>query len=107
MSIKITGLSELQDKLRNLSDNAKALNGQHNVRFSEIFSVSFLQRYTQFGSIDEMFAKSGFKVQTQDDFKAIPDDQWDTFISSHTQFKNWAEMKSKASAEWAKQKLGL
>jgi hypothetical protein len=107
MSFEIKGLQELQNKLQGLSRRAQQLDGEHSVSFSELFNKSFLQQYTRFSSISEMFEKSGFKVENKDDFKAIPDDKWDEFIQAHTQFKNWKEMQQKAAAVWTKNKLGL
>ena len=107
MSANITGLDDLQKKLQQLAANAKALDGKHNVGLNELFPPSFVRRYTQFASIDELFAQSGFKVETQADFEAVPSDQWDIFIKGHTQFASWQQMKEKAGAEWTKGKLGL
>jgi hypothetical protein len=54
-----------------------------------------------------MFERSGFKVESQEDFAAIPDEPWDDFIRSNTSFFNWREMLQAAGAAWAKSKLDL
>ena len=51
--------------------------------------------------------KSGFKVESQEDFEAIPDDVWDEFIRNNTSFASWKEMLQAAGAAWAKAKLDL
>jgi hypothetical protein len=107
MSFEIKGLQEFQKKLHDLSERAKKLDGQHFVSLSELFNESFLLKYTNFKSIADMFEKGGFKVENQDDLKAIPDDKWDAFIRSNTQFQNWKEMQQKAVLEWGKKKLGF
>ena len=108
MSVEIKGgLGEFQKRLKELAESSKRLAGQHNISLSELFNESFLLSYTRFKSVADMFEKSGYKVISQDDFKAIPEDKWDNFIRSHTQFQNWKEMQQKAVMEWAKKKLGF
>lgn len=107
MSFKITGLDKLQKKLNNLQRNAEALDGEHQVPFSELFNSSFMQRYTNFASIEALIDAGGFKVETPEDFKAIPDDDWEKHIAKTTNFSNWQEMMNEAASEWAKNQLGL
>jgi hypothetical protein len=107
MSIKITGLNEVQKKLNDLQKKAKALDGKHQVPFSELFNASFMRRYTNFDSIEALIKAGGFKFETMDDFTAIPDQEWDDHIAKTTKFSNWQEMMSEAGAEWAKKQLGF
>lgn len=92
MGIKITGLNEFQRQLRELSDRVEAISGEHSVPMSELLSPSFLASCTLFNSADELFEKSGYKVESQEDFDAIPDEPWDEFIRSNTSFGSWKEM---------------
>ena len=71
------------------------------------FPNKFMAEYTDFVSFDEMLSASGSKVTTQEEWAAIPDDQWDAFIAARTRFKDWKEMKGKAGAEWTLGKLSL
>ncbi len=105
MSFKITGLDELQRKLRKIRDNAQALDGEHEVSLKELFPQDFLAAHTQFSSVDNMFEKSGYKVDSSEDFAAIPDEPWDEFIRANTSFASWAEMKQAAGVAYAKRKL--
>lgn len=107
MTFKITGLKEFQKKLEDLERKAEALHGEHKVSFAELFNVSFMRRYTNFDSMEALIEAGGFKVEMADDFKAIPDQEWDKHIAKTTRFANWQEMMKQASAEWAKKQLGL
>lgn len=107
MSFKITGLKEFQKKLDDLERKAKALHGEHEVSFAELFNVSFMRQYTNFDSMDALIEAGGFKVDNADDFKAIPEQEWDDHISKTTRFGNWQEMMEQASTDWAKKQLGL
>ena len=107
MTFKITGLDEFQKKLSDLGQKAESLNGEHQVPFTELFNTSFMQHYTNFESFEALTEAGGFKVESEDDFKAIPDQEWDEHISKTTRFSDWQEMMNKAGEEWTRKKLGL
>jgi hypothetical protein len=107
MTFKITGLNEFQKKLNELQRKAEALNGEHQVSFSELFNASFMHRHTSFESLEVLIEAGGFKVETMDDFKAIPDQKWDQHIAKTTKFSNWQEMMNEAGSEWGKKQLGF
>lgn len=104
---KIEGLDELQQKLDELVNNAEELDGEHHIPISELLTGDFVSQHTSFSSADEMFEASGFKIQTQEDFAAIPDVEWDTFIRSISSFDDWQSMLGAAGQAWAKRRLGL
>lgn len=106
-SFEMKGFDELKKKLKDLNDRAQGLHGEHSIPLKELFPPEFLSQHTQFESIEDMFKKSGFKVASADDFKNIPDAEWDAFIQNHTQFPSWKAMLKKASEEWTVRKLGL
>lgn len=103
----ISGLEELQKRLRELAKGAKQLDGEHDVPFDEMFPPGFMKRYTTFESIEKMMEASGYKVENAEDFKAIPDAAWNSFVRQRTKFDNWSDMISKAGEEWAARKLGF
>lgn len=107
MSLKVTGLDELQKELKRMADRAKELDGSHKVPVSDLLTDDFMSKTTEFLNAQEMFDSSGFKIESQDDFAAIPDDEWDAFISKRTSFSTWQEMLSQAAAAYAKRKIGL
>ncbi|MEA5466363.1 hypothetical protein [Leptothoe sp. PORK10 BA2] len=83
------------------------LSNSQQVSFSELFTQDFMQSYTQFQSLELMLEASGFSVESAEDFLAIPETEWDQFVSQTTQFSNWQEMQKTAAAELIKKKLGL
>jgi hypothetical protein len=100
IEVDTSGLDRLQRRL-------EALTEPHSVPLTEILTTSFLRRYTDFSSADEMFERSGFKVESPDDFENIPDAEWDQFITQHTRFSNWSDMLQAAGTEYVKHQLGL
>ena len=49
----------------------------------------------------------GFKVESQEDFEAIPDTELDRHIAATTKFKNWKDMLNEATTQYAAKKLGF
>lgn len=98
---------DFERKIRDLQRRAEELDGTHEIPFSELFGPAFLRKHTDFSSLDEMMAASGFKVETPEDFAAIPDAEWERFITSRTRFHSWEEMQKRAVEEWGARKLGL
>src|SRR4051812_48234134 len=105
--MSITGLEQLQKTLNDLKNKIESISGEQSVPISELLTPNFLATCSTFASVDEMFERSGFKVESQEDFAAIPDDPWDEFIRSNTSFLSWREMLQAAGAAWAKNKLNL
>ena len=105
MGIKITGLDELKRQLETLKRNAQNLSGP--VAFEDLFPPEFMRRYTDFKTIDEMADASGWKVESTEDFEAIPDAEWDAFVKARTRFEDWEEMQGKAAEEYATRRLGF
>jgi hypothetical protein len=106
MSFKITGLDEVKNKLKKITDAAQALDGEQ-VSIPELLTDSFIKTHTNLKSAQELFDQSGFKIDSPDDFKAIPDEEWDKYIASVSGFNNWKEMLKSATAEYLKRKMGL
>lgn len=99
-SFEIKGLDELQNKLKNLQFDIEKLSGEQKLSFKDIFPTSFMRRFTQFSSIDEMVKNSPFKVECEEDFKNIPDIDWDKYVKEKTYFQSWDQMLSKAGEEY-------
>jgi hypothetical protein len=105
--LKIIGLDEFQRKLNDFAQRAATLSGTQNIPLPELLTPDFLRGCSHFESADALFAASGFKVDTPEDFAAIPDAAWDDFICANTTFAAWDEMLGKAGGEWAARRLDL
>jgi hypothetical protein len=103
MSVKIKGL----DGLQRISDKAKGLDGKHNVPIPELLTRSFLAKHSKFNNAQELFDESGFTINSAEDFKTIPEADWDKYISSVSDFNSWQEMLQSATAEYVKIKMGF
>lgn len=103
--LKITGLDELKNQLDRISKGIEELGGTDTVSMTELLSPEFVSSHTKFANADEMFEASGFKLDSQDDFAAIPDAEWDEFIRSISSFPDWQSMLGAAGSAWVAKKL--
>ena len=106
-SFKTTGFDELEKQLKQMEKAAKELEKTKQVSFGELFTTSFMRKYTSFSTLDELFSTGGFKVESQEDFEAIPDDDLDKHIASSTKFNNWEDMLGEAASLYVAKKLGF
>lgn len=106
-TFEMHGLDKLQKDLKKLQENAKKLEGNREVPFSELFTASFMSKYTPFPSIDELLDAGGFHAETSEDFEAIPEDALDAHIAATTKFKSWDDMVGEATQEYITKQLGL
>lgn len=101
------GFDELSRKLNELQQNADELSGEQNLTFEELFPDEFMTQFTDYSSMENMISQSQFEVESPEDFKAIPDLEWDDYVKSKTSFDNWDEMMEKAVGEYVARRLGL
>jgi hypothetical protein len=105
MSVKITGLNELQRKLKDMGNRAKQLSGSHNL--SDVLTPEFVRRSSRFNSLQELLESSGFNINSQADLEAVPKEQWDAFIRANTNYRSWEAMLQAGGQILVKKKLGL
>lgn len=106
MAIEIKGLKEFQNKLKDMSSRMQKLDGTHEVPLTELLTDIFVSQCSAFSSASALFDASGFKVESKEDFAAIPDDAWNSFIKANTSYASWDDMLQAAVAEWTKKRLG-
>lgn len=100
MSVKIN-----RGGLDQLIKNAKEIDGKHQVKLVDLMNPDFISAHSKYADFDALLAASDFKVENAEDFAAIPDDAWDAYINSNTDFDSWLEMQKAAGAEYMKAKL--
>lgn len=100
-------LRNLAKKLEDLSRKATELDGTHNITLSELLSDEFISRCSSHTSLEGLLQSSPFKIDSIEDFKAIPDSEWDAYISGNTSYATWKEMQEAAAMAWTQKKLGF
>ena len=102
MSCKITGL----DKLKDLQHRAEALEGEHQIPFSDLFNSGFMQAHTKASSFEEFLTQGGYGT-TKEEFEAIPDVEFDEYVKNNTDFESWLDMQKAAGAAYISKRLGF
>lgn len=97
---------KLDKKLAQLDREEKRADAR-DVPLNTLLTPAFISKNTCFADVDEMFQASGFHIESQADFEAIPEDQWNAFIRSNSDFPDWESMLGAAGGEWATGKLDL
>lgn len=100
------GIDEFGDELDRLAQNAEELDGTTEVPLTELFNPSFMRKYTEFDSIEDMFEQSEWTVENEQDLNAISDSQFDMYVRNHTQFSDSDEMTNVAGEEWIMSVMG-
>ncbi|WP_230432501.1 hypothetical protein [Plesiomonas shigelloides] len=96
---------KLNDNFKQLENNIKDMDGTHEVKLTELINKEFLLACSNFSSLGELIEAAGYKVESQEDFEAIPDDQWNEFIMTNTKYSSWEEMQEAATIEYTKKLL--
>lgn len=97
----------MSNPLQKLLDRAQELQAQQTVSLDKILTDDFVSEHTKFSTANELFEGSGFKLESVEDFYAIPDDEWDAYIAKVSTFENWLEMQKAAALEYMKSQLDL
>ncbi len=107
MSIKFDGFDDLQRELKKMKQNAEKLSRQKEVPFSKLFTPTFMRKYTNFSTFDELLNAGGFSAETTEEFEAIPDEPFDAHIAATTKFRTWDDMLSTATEQYVTKQLGF
>lgn len=96
------GHAELKKTLNKLSDNAKKMDGTHDVSLAELFPKTFMEEYTSFTDLQEMFDLVDIDIENE----ALEDNViLQNTIQERTQFANWQEMLEKATVAYVERQL--
>jgi hypothetical protein len=112
MDCDIEELNVTVNRLTEKVDNAYEIAiademNNYNVSFNILFSDKFMRKYTTFNSFNEMIKKSGFKLETEEDFEKISDNELDLFIRINSSFNSWEDMIQEAVNNHFAEQLGL
>lgn len=68
------------------------MNEPNEIPFEQLFTQEFMQLYTEFESFEALLESSQWEVEEQEDFEAIPEDDFDSYVDEHTDFPSWEVM---------------
>lgn len=99
--INFSGLEKFQ---KELSEKVQKINSTPK-KFSDIFTTSFMNKYTNCSNINDFFENGGFNINSKEDFENINESDLNTYVSSSTTFSTWNDMYKTASTEYVKNQL--
>jgi len=100
-------LDDLADQFGEMADNAEELEGENEVAFEELFTEQLMRQHTDVASFDEFLEQSQWEVESEEDFEAIPEDEFDEYVNENTDFESWEDMYGTAGTEWMAREIGL
>ena len=86
-----------KEKLEQMKSNLQkiaAQNPQKEVSYQEIFSNSFMQKYTQFANF--ICFMKGLKIENFSKIEKLKSDTLNDFVQKNSHFKTWEEMQQAA-----------
>lgn len=66
-----------------------------------------MQSNTSVSSFDDFLKSGGYQVKSQEDFDAIINDEFDTYVKENTKFTSWQDMCQSAVTAYYEKKLKL
>ncbi|TKF69777.1 hypothetical protein FCV55_10990 [Vibrio sp. F13] len=105
---KITGFDEVKKSIDEMVEQIEQLGGTTNIPMGDLLTNDFVKATSNnqdIESFDELLVKGGYDIQSQEDFEAIPDDEFDEFISKNTSFATWSDMLSAATEQYVSNQL--
>ena len=105
--IKFDGFDDLIDELEQLAQNAREIDGEHEVPLSELFTQSFMEENTHYSSFGDLLEAGGFHADCAEAFDSIPESELDAHIARTTKFDSWESMLEEATGQYVTRKLGF
>ncbi|EGT3685956.1 TPA: hypothetical protein SHW33_002081 [Clostridioides difficile] len=98
-NVDIKNLKRFQKKIEKIEQNSKS---EFDKIRTIILNKKFMNQHTNFDSFDELLTFGGYIVNSEEDFLAIPDNEFDSFIVENTDFPNWQTMLDTAYSKYLK-----
>lgn len=100
-------LYDLADQFEQMAENARELDGKNEVAFAELFTEEFMRRHTDVTSFEAFLQESRWEVESEQEFEAIPEDEFDEYVGHSSEFESWEEMLGTAGTEWLASEIGF
>jgi hypothetical protein len=105
--LEMDGFDDLKRNLDQLAQRAQKLDGEHSVPMRELLTPAFLEGHTsgRFTSWEQWAGEAPFKIDSQEDFDRLPQEEWDAYVRSTTSFSDGKEMLKAAGVQYLQAKL--
>lgn len=87
------------EQVTSLKKKLNKIEGNHTYTFKELFNDEFMQAHTKYLNISSFLDDSGLDFSSQEAFRNIDESELDKYITSHSDFESWHDMKLTATKE--------
>ena len=92
-------------KADRIIDEIEDLGKGRQVSFDELFNVRFMNKYTNFSTIQELFDTFDPTLTEEKVKEVLETSEWSNFIAKNTRFNSWEEMYKKSGELYLSEKL--
>lgn len=93
------------DEATSLKKKLNDIEGKRTYTFKELFNDEFMQAHTNSPDISSFLDASGLDFSSQESLRNIDEFTLDEYISTHSDFQSWHDMKFVASKEMISRQL--
>lgn len=87
------------EQATSLKKKLNEIENKHTYTFKELFNDEFMQAHTKYQNISSFLDDSCLDFSSQEAFRNIDESELDKYISSHSDFESWNDMKLSATQE--------
>ncbi|MBB1086401.1 hypothetical protein [Limosilactobacillus fastidiosus] len=98
-------MDELTNQLNKMANGARKLEQKKSLSFSEVFIDSFVQKHTQFQSMDDFWKQAG--IHSTEDFDAYSQEKLDAFTRKFSDAPTFQKLFDEAVNEYVSHQLGF
>ena len=96
---------EFNRQMRDLESRVEKAGEEHEVRIEDLFTLEFMQDHTTLPTIGALFADGQIEPPTQEQLKAISEEDLNGRVRALTDFDSWKEMMSAAAAAYVQRQI--
>ena len=101
-----TEIHKFTKELDTMFDKMNSL-GNSEVDLNALFSREFMMAHIRVTTFEDFLKVGNFNVKSKADFEAIPDDVFDEYVLTHTDFSSWDEMLETATDDYIQSQLNF
>lgn len=86
-----SAFDEIENELNDLANKVHN-SDESTVSIYDLFNTDFMSRHARSIDIDNFFTLGNIDIENCDDLDSLSNDEFDKFVSEHTDFSSWEEM---------------
>lgn len=95
---------DLEEKLIEAAEKELDIHNNNEIPMGVLFPPGFMLTYTDYETFEGFLSDSSWEVNNQQDFRDIPNEEFDAYVRENTEFRDWEEMREIAGKEYVNRK---